>query len=99
MDDRLTSPELHIDGPVAVVWARYKFTIGYVEEGVTHAPALTAASRHFSFTRQMPAMSLIRGTKWDAVNVANRIDRRVQSRLSSETRLVENVLQPDRHPT
>jgi hypothetical protein len=37
-DDRLVNPQVHIDGPIAVVWSRYKFTVNYVEDGVVHSP-------------------------------------------------------------
>jgi len=36
-DDRLVEPIVHIDGPIAVVWSRYEFTVRYVEDGVAHA--------------------------------------------------------------
>src|SRR5258705_233424 len=38
-DDRLIDPQVHVDGPIAVVWSRYKFTVRYTENGVDHAPA------------------------------------------------------------
>lgn len=38
-DDRLIDPQVHVDGPIAVVWSRYKFTVTYKENGVTHTPA------------------------------------------------------------
>jgi hypothetical protein len=37
-DDQLVDPQLHIDGPIAVVWSHYKFTVRYTENGVAHAP-------------------------------------------------------------
>jgi hypothetical protein len=37
-DDRLVDPIVHVDGPIAVVWSRYEFTVRYVEDGVAHAP-------------------------------------------------------------
>ena len=36
-DDRLLKPQVHIDGPIAVVWSPYRFTVHYVENGVAHA--------------------------------------------------------------
>lgn len=30
---------MHVDGPIAVVWSRYKFTVHYTENGVAHAPS------------------------------------------------------------
>ena len=38
-DDRLLAPEVLIDGPIAAVWSRYKFTVHFVEDGVAKAPA------------------------------------------------------------
>lgn len=38
-DDVLVRPEVHVDGPIAVVWSRYRFTVRYTEDGVDHAPA------------------------------------------------------------
>jgi hypothetical protein len=35
-DDRLLKPQVHVDGPIAVVWSPYKFTVHYVEDGVEH---------------------------------------------------------------
>jgi hypothetical protein len=35
-DDRLLKPQVHEDGPIAVVWSPYKFTVRYVENGVKH---------------------------------------------------------------
>ena len=29
---------MHVDGPIAVVWSRYEFTVHYLEDGVAHAP-------------------------------------------------------------
>jgi len=37
-DDQLVDPQVNIDGPIAVVWSRYKFTVRYTENGVAHAP-------------------------------------------------------------
>jgi hypothetical protein len=37
-DDRLIDPQVHVDGPIAVVWSRYKFTVHYEENGVAQAP-------------------------------------------------------------
>jgi hypothetical protein len=37
-DDQLIDPQVHIDGPIAVVWSHYKFTVHYTENGVAHAP-------------------------------------------------------------
>jgi hypothetical protein len=37
-DDRLIDPVVHVDGPIAVVWSRYEFTVHYVEDGVEQAP-------------------------------------------------------------
>ena len=36
-DDRLIDPQVHVDGPIAVVWSRYEFTVHYVEAGVAQA--------------------------------------------------------------
>ena len=36
-DDQLIDPEVHIDGPIAVVWSHYKFKVRYTENGVAHA--------------------------------------------------------------
>ena len=38
-DDRLIDPQVHVDGPIAVVWSRYRFTVRYEEAGVAHADA------------------------------------------------------------
>jgi hypothetical protein len=38
-DDQLIDPQVHVDGPIAVVWSRYKFTVRYTEDGVAHAPS------------------------------------------------------------
>jgi hypothetical protein len=38
-DDQLADPQVHVDGPIAVVWSRYKFTVRYTENGVTQTPA------------------------------------------------------------
>lgn len=38
-DDRLVAPVVHVDGPIAVVWSHYRFTVHYVENGVAHDPA------------------------------------------------------------
>jgi hypothetical protein len=37
-DDQLINPEVHVDGPIAVVWSRYKFTVHHTENGVAYAP-------------------------------------------------------------
>ena len=37
-DDQLMDPQVHVDGPIAVVWSRYRFTVRYEENGVVHAP-------------------------------------------------------------
>src|SRR5262245_50621732 len=37
-DDRLIDPQVLVDGPIAVVWSRYEFTVRYEENGVAHAP-------------------------------------------------------------
>jgi hypothetical protein len=37
-DDQLVDPKGHVDGPIAVVWSHYKFTVRYTENGVAHAP-------------------------------------------------------------
>jgi hypothetical protein len=37
-DDRLIHPQVLVDGPIAVVWSRYEFTVHYSEDGVAHAP-------------------------------------------------------------
>lgn len=36
-DDRLLEPQVHVDGPIAVVWSRYRFTVRYVENGAHRA--------------------------------------------------------------
>lgn len=38
-DDRLIAPQVHVDGPIAVVWSRYKFTVHFVEDSVAKSPA------------------------------------------------------------
>jgi len=38
-DDRLLAPQVHVDGPIAVVWSPYRFTVNYTEDGVTKHPA------------------------------------------------------------
>ena len=37
-DDQLMDPQVHVDGPIAVVWSHYRFTVRYEENGVVHAP-------------------------------------------------------------
>jgi len=37
-DDQLIDPQVNVDGPIAVVWSHYKFTVRYTENGVAHAP-------------------------------------------------------------
>jgi|ERR1700732_4809245 hypothetical protein len=37
-DDQLIDPQIHVDGPIAVVWSHYKFIVRYTENGVAHAP-------------------------------------------------------------
>jgi hypothetical protein len=37
-DDRLVAPQVHVDGPIAVVWSRYRFTVNFTENGVEHHP-------------------------------------------------------------
>jgi len=37
-DDRLVDPVVLVDGPVAVVWSHYRFTVHYTEGGVAQAP-------------------------------------------------------------
>src|SRR4249919_812383 len=37
-DDVLVDPQVHVDGPIAVVWSRYRFTVRYEEDGVARAP-------------------------------------------------------------
>jgi hypothetical protein len=37
-DDHLLAPQVHVDGPIAVVWSRYRFAGRYVEDGVEHHP-------------------------------------------------------------
>ncbi len=37
-DDQLVDPQVNVEGPIAVVWSRYKFTVRYTENGVAHAP-------------------------------------------------------------
>lgn len=37
-DDRLIDPQVHVSGPIAVVWSPYKFTVRFVENGVAQAP-------------------------------------------------------------
>jgi len=36
-DDRLLQPQVLVDGPIAVVWSRYRFTVRYAENGANHA--------------------------------------------------------------
>lgn len=36
-NDRLLKPQLHVDGPIAVVWSPYRFTVHYVENGIRHS--------------------------------------------------------------
>jgi len=31
-DDRLTAPQVHVDGPIAAVWSPYRFTVNYTED-------------------------------------------------------------------
>ena len=38
-DDQLLDPEIRVDGPIAVVWSHYKFTVRYTENGVAHSPS------------------------------------------------------------
>lgn len=38
-DDRLIEPQVHVDGPIAVVWSRYRFRTPYTENGVFHDEA------------------------------------------------------------
>lgn len=38
-DDRLIDPVVHVDGPIAVVWSRYRFRTPYTENGVFHDDA------------------------------------------------------------
>jgi len=38
-DDRLLDPTVHVDGPIAVVWSRYRFRTPYTEDGVFHDAA------------------------------------------------------------
>jgi hypothetical protein len=38
-DDRLLDPVIHVDGPIAVVWSHYKFTVRFTENGVAHSPS------------------------------------------------------------
>src|SRR4029077_18478425 len=38
-DDQLVDPEIHVDGPIAVVWSHYKFTVRFTENGVAHSPS------------------------------------------------------------
>jgi hypothetical protein len=37
-DDQLLDPQVHVDGPIAVVWSYYRFTVRYEESGVAHTP-------------------------------------------------------------
>lgn len=37
-DAQLIDPQVQVDGPIAVVWSHYKFTVRYEENGVVHAP-------------------------------------------------------------
>jgi hypothetical protein len=37
-DDQLVDPLVLVDGPIAVVWSHYRFTVRYTEDGVAHAP-------------------------------------------------------------
>jgi hypothetical protein len=36
-DDQLVDPQIHVDGPIAVVWSHYKFTVRHTENGVARA--------------------------------------------------------------
>jgi hypothetical protein len=38
-DDQLVDPVIHVDGPIAVVWSHYKFTVRFTENGVAHSPS------------------------------------------------------------
>jgi hypothetical protein len=38
-DDQLLDPVIHVDGPIAVVWSHYKFTVRFTENGVAHSPS------------------------------------------------------------
>jgi hypothetical protein len=38
-DDRLLAPKVLVDGPIAVVWSPYRFTVNYTEDGVDHHDA------------------------------------------------------------
>jgi len=37
-DDQLINPQVQVDGPIAVVWSNYRFTVRYEENGVVQAP-------------------------------------------------------------
>ena len=36
-DDQLIDPQVHVDGPIAVVWSHYKFTVKSTRNGVARA--------------------------------------------------------------
>ncbi|HEY2345744.1 MAG TPA: nuclear transport factor 2 family protein [Xanthomonadaceae bacterium] len=38
-DDHLVDPEVRVDGPIAIVWSHYRFTVHYTENGVAHSPS------------------------------------------------------------
>ncbi|MFM9903555.1 MAG: nuclear transport factor 2 family protein [Pyrinomonadaceae bacterium] len=37
-DDQLVGPQVNVDGPIAVVWAHYRFTVRFLENGVARSP-------------------------------------------------------------
>lgn len=61
-DDRLVDPQVHIDGPIAVVWSHYRFTVTYTENGVAHAP-VHCGIETFQLYRK--------GSGWKIVNFAD----------------------------
>ena len=36
-DDQLVDPQVHVDGPIAVVWSHYKFTVRSMQNSAGHA--------------------------------------------------------------
>ncbi|MEO8187055.1 MAG: nuclear transport factor 2 family protein [Burkholderiaceae bacterium] len=61
-DDQLIDPQVHIDGPMAIVWSKYKFTVHYTEDGVAHAP-VHCGTETFQLYKE--------GTAWKIVNFAD----------------------------
>ena len=61
-DDRLLDPQVHVDGPIAVVWSRYRFTVHYTEKGEERS-----ASHCGIETFQLYRID----TRWQIVNFAD----------------------------